>query len=545
MPMMGRQVFKTLWRGLTDSPDMYGSFPGSCSFLTNVQPNRGVKGAMIARGGHTPVTTLSGLNTPSFISLLGLSGTYLFGMCVSQDYPGYEVPFLYNLETNTFLSIANVTANNIPQATSPNGSWTPPTYTQVGAYILITHPGAYGSNVFFWVDLTTGSPVWNSGNLSINPLPGFPTIVAQYYDRAYFVVGNAIHYSDAEAPLQRTLDTQFLVTGDNLPITAMGGLPLGTGQEGVIQSLMVFKQLQIWQITGDDSLGTLALNELSQATGCQAQNTLTPVPEGLVFLAPDGLRILEVNGNLAFYGAQAQNLITQELAQSDQPNFILAFLNCTDFTRAVAAYTGNIFRISLPTVYLGVSYGYADFWFDTIDRVWVGPHTFSYNALVASDTGFYMASALVNGTLFACPFYPSLDTVYEDNGSPYQVNMKTTWFNLPDMSGNAYSIQQLLLECPMTGVEPSYSVNILNERGTLLGQGVIDTQGTLGVWGTMVWGDFTWGSPELPLRRQPLNMDNVMVAQGFMAQITQAATDTFIVRELEMKARELGYEVPA
>ena len=543
--MMGRQVFKTLWRGLTDSPDMYGSFPGSCSFLTNVQPNRGVKGAMIARGGHTPVTTLSGLNTPSFISLLGLSGTYFFGMCVSQDYPGYEVPFLYNLETNTFLSIANVTANNIPQATSPNGPWTPPTYTQVGAYILITHPGAYGSNVFFWVDLTTGSPVWNSGNLSINPLPGFPTIVAQYYDRAYFVVGNAIHYSDAEAPLQRTLDTQFLVTGDNLPITAMGGLPLGTGQEGVIQSLMVFKQLQIWQITGDDSLGTLALNELSQATGCQAQNTLTPVPEGLVFLAPDGLRILEVNGNLAFYGAQAQNLVTQELAQSDQPNFILAFLNCTDFTRAVAAYTGNIFRISLLTVYLGVSYGYADFWFDTIDRVWVGPHTFSYNALVASDTGFYMASALVNGTLFACPFYPSLDTVYEDNGSPYQVNMKTTWFNLPDMSGNAYSIQQLLLECPMTGVEPSYSVNILNERGTLLGQGVIDTQGTLGVWGTMVWGDFTWGSPELPLRRQPLNMDNVMVAQGFMAQITQAATDTFIVRELEMKARELGYEVPA
>lgn len=545
MTMIGRQLFVTQWRGLTDSPDMFGSFPGGCSYLTNVQPDRGIKGAMIARGGHTPLTFLNGLKNPTFISLIGLSGSYLFGMAVSQDYPGYEMPWIYNVDTDAFVSIANISSTNLPLASSPNGPWNPPTYAQVGAYILITHPGATSTNPFFWVDLTTGSPIWNSGNLAINPLPGIPTIVSQYYDRAYFVVENTIHYSDSEAPLQRTLDTQFLTTGDNLPITAMAGLPLGTGEEGVIQSLLAFKPLQIWQITGDDTLGTLALNQLSEATGCQAQNTLVAVPEGLVFLAPDGLRILEVNGNLAFYGAQAQNLITQELAQSDQPNFILAFLNCTIPSRACASYTGNIFRISLPTLYLGKTYPYADFWFDTISRVWVGPHTFSYNGIVESPTGFYVISSGVNGQIFSCPFYPSDTTTYEDNGQTYQVYMKTTWFNLTGSGGNAFAAQQAMLEMGATGIEPSYTVTLTNERGNRIGLASAPTVGQVGVWGAMIWGQFIWGSSEVPLLRKSLNFPGVLVGQSMTALIAQEATSTFIVRSFEMKYRELGYEVPA
>jgi hypothetical protein len=132
----------------------------------------------------------------------------------------------------------------------------------VSTKILVTHPGfsGTGSNFFGVIDISNpAAPAWSSANLATNALTGVPTSVANFNNRAYFSVGNTLQFSDVLVPTTRSNASQALTVGDTTAITAQSGLPFQTTSGGVVGALVVFKQSQIWQVTGDPTTSNLAL----------------------------------------------------------------------------------------------------------------------------------------------------------------------------------------------------------------------------------------------------------------------------------------------
>src|ERR1700730_3245698 len=87
--------------------------------------------------------------------------------------------------------------------------------------------------------------------------------------------------------------------GDNVALTALGGLALFNQLGGIVQSLMVFKDVtNIYQVTGDSALSNLSVNALNITTGTLAPNTIVATPKGLAFMAPDGVRLINFDAKI-------------------------------------------------------------------------------------------------------------------------------------------------------------------------------------------------------------------------------------------------------
>ncbi len=107
-----------------------------------------------------PAALLLG-NASSAITCETAVGNFICGMMNDPAGSGNDVPFVFNLLNNTFLSVTGVnTATNCP--TSPStGDWQPPHAEPIGNYILISHSGFSG----------TGSNFYGAIGLSLSQLP--------------------------------------------------------------------------------------------------------------------------------------------------------------------------------------------------------------------------------------------------------------------------------------------------------------------------------------------------------------------------------------
>lgn len=485
MPIPNSGPFQFTAVGLADAYDSTRAFDGACRKLQNWVFDQSNPELVIARPGVDGATIdLSDIAGAGYVSCSIVLGDYVYGMVASSLTAGYDEAFCYQISTSTLISVSGQTAGNAegrPASPATSGDWVPPTMTVVGVKIVITHPGYGVANKFGVIDITTpGSPAYSTGSTSPTALPGIPTGVANYNNRAWFIVGNQLWYSDDLNPTTITNSTQALTISDNTPVTALAGLPAQTLTGGVVAALIAFKGSQVWQITGDTT--TLAVNFISLTVGCSAPRSVAQSPLGVLFAGPDSAYMINPLGALVPLG--------QELRQP--------FNYMTTPTRCAGAFAGNIYRLCMETIVDGIS-GTYDYWFDTKRMRWNGPHTFTYDCVSAAENYFYLSSPTINGKLFKSSPIPFTGTLYTDNGATYYSDLVSA--QLPKHDEMAMKqIVETTIELG-SSIPWSYNVNLFNDSGNyLISQGMTTSQSG-SVWGSNIWGD---GSRWTSVSRAPI-----------------------------------------
>lgn len=477
-------------KGLCDAFDATDAFPGACALLSNLVFDQGNPELIISRPGvGAALTSFGSFTNPTFVSVYIVLDNIVYGMVSTARNPGNDEPFAYNYVTNTFITISGVTAGNTPTSPATSGSWTPPTMAVVSTKIIVTHPGfsGTGTNFFGVIDITTpATPAWSSSNLATNALPTVPTSVANFNNRAYFSYSNNhLGFSDVLAPTTRTNASQDLTVGDTTGITAQSGLPVQTTSSGVIGGLVVFKTGSIWQITGDPTTNNLALTYVTLTTGSRAPRSVVQGPFGIFFVGADAPYILNFLGVL---GALSRTPGQGGVADVQEP-----FQNTTEPSRMSAAFSGNVFRVCVPTTVQGLAQT-NDYWYDIRRNRWTGPHTFIYDeAQQASNNRFIISGASQGAQLFISQTIPTSASVYNDAGTPLTSHLRSSSF--PKTSHMAeLQVVESTIELSSAGGAVNYNITALDDQFNTLGSTFIMTPQAGSLWGAFLWGTGLWSS---------------------------------------------------
>jgi hypothetical protein len=427
-----------------------------------------------------------------------------------------------------------VTSTNVPASPPTTGAWTPPTAAVIGTYLILTHPGFSGTGANFFAAINLSTNAYSSSNTATSPLPGVPQTVANFNNRAYFVIGNTVAYSDSLSPLTRASTAQSVTVGDTSPISALSGLPVTTSTAGVIPALIVFKTGQVWQLTGDSAIATnpLSLTYLSLSQGTSAPRSVSQTTRGTFFSGTDGPMIIDALGNvkaLTFYESQISDVR-------------VPFLNVTQPTRVEGTYCGNIYRVCVPTVVNGNQVS-NDYWFDVNRGRWTGPHTFAYDCASSLGSTFVLSSVNAPGMLFYSTPNPTPTSVYNDNGAALMVTLQSSAF---PMSGDLqeYAVMETVVELASAGVQVQYTMAFSDTFNNTLATAIVSTRQQGLVWGGgALWGqagaqwqsaikipnDFTcpWGTP--------------VVSDKFVFRATALSSSALLIGVLQCRAQPTGY----
>lgn len=475
-------------KGICDAFDATDAFAGACQLLTNLVFDQGNPELVVARPGVGPAaTTFASFTSPTFVSVFIVIGNVVYGMVSTGRNPGQDEPFAYNLLSNTFTTISGVTAGNTPASPATSGTWTPPTMAVVSTKILVTHPGfnGSGSNFFGVIDISNpAAPAWSSSNLATNALPGVPTNVANYNNRAWFSVGNVLYFSDVLAPTTRTNASQSVTVGDTTAVTALSGLPVQTTSAGVQAALVAFKSSNVWQITGDTTTNNLALNYISLTTGCVSPRSVVQGPFGVFFAGVDSPYILNFLGAL---GALSHTPGNDGIADLQVP-----FQSTTQASRIAASFSGNIYRVCVPTLVLGVAQT-NDYWYDIRRKRWTGPHTFIYDCAAQFGNSFVLSSASQGAALFVSTTIPNANSVYTDAGTPITAHLKSSDF---PKTGHMQQVQvvESTIEVGSAGVTENFNVTAIDTQGSTINTTFVMTPPAGAVWNAFKWGAANWST---------------------------------------------------
>lgn len=310
----------------------------------------------------------------------------------------------------------------IPAGTTINGiTVNGTTYTII---LSAQATGTHAADTFTIKGGTSAAPLWAAGNTMFNGLPSVPLAVNNFNGRAYFACGNFAFFSDSLVPLSITAGTQFLTIGGADPIIALAPQPFfSTTQGGIVAAILAFKSAQIYQITGDAALSSLALNKIVDGVGTLAPRSIENTPLGVVFEAQDGIRTINLYGQV----------------DSPNPDLITPFINALVPSRSAAAYNEGVYRICSSAIIGGVSETF-DRWFDVNRQIWTGPHSLTYDNVVPFASTFAVSSPNQPGILQQANVLPgSLDS-FTENGTELTFSYQTAL--LPE--GPAMSTQTLL-----------------------------------------------------------------------------------------------------
>ena len=490
------------WRpvGLSDARDGQMGFPGACKVLQNLIHDAASSYMLAPRPGATTIASaLSGLGV---ISVTLTLGTRIYGMAASTSISGYDAPFCYDTSTSSLVTITGATSSNTPVTQATSGAWTPPVMVLVGNYIVITHPGyTLTTGPVGLVDLSTLA--YSSGNLkqgTTNIFTAVPNSVGSFYNRAWYAVGNVTYFSDALTPLVQTDTGQQLTLGTATEnITAFVPQGISTATQGILASLVAFKPNSVWQITGDWNFGgsttggNLALNQLTASIGCTAPRTIQPTPAGIMFLAVDGIRTIP-----------PLSMVVSE----PQPDVVFPFYNCMDTSRACAAFSANMYRISLDTVTTTDIAGRFEFWYSLRTGKWTGPHTFPADTITPFGNSFVVTQNASVGTLFQSNAISSGSDTFTEGGAAVAYSINST---VVDMSPPM--LEKASVEVTVNAVYGSspFMMQVLNADGSMAGTATGPVNVGRSTWGSFVWGAGTWGTSQYNSVSEPLNFPAPLV----------------------------------
>ena len=522
--------------GVSDTLDGSQVFPGAMSSLSNLIPDYTTPNLWAPRPASILLTNFTGFTASvAGPSIFKVVGNMVYGLVPTGRNAGHDEPFAYNLATGLFITITGVTSGNTPITASTIGAWEPPTCDIIGTKIVFTHPGfTLGGGVLFgWIDISTPSaPTWTGGNTTTNALPSRPSVVVNFNGRAWYIVNPATgnpgaYFSDVLAATVMTNATQVLTFGDAQRLTAATGLPLFNQLGGIIQSLIVFKSNNAYQITGDAALSNLSLNTLNVATGTAGQRGITTTPQGLAFNAPDGIRICDfqarVSEPIGLYG------------QGVNRPFVFAL----NPTRVALSCNANVLRVSTQNTLVSAN-PWQEYWYDMTKKMWSGPHSFAPTMAQPWNNTFVIASYLNDGNLWQSDITLSSTSTFVENGTQLQVTWGTAI--LPDFQSMAeLEVTEHTINMILDQGGPVYSLNVVDGRGTLLNTFTIMPPDVGAIWGSFVWGGAAWSSAQTGLVPLQIAWSSPPIARKMQFQLTGNAFSTFRIGDMFIRMRELGY----
>jgi hypothetical protein len=566
-------------RSLSDTLDGSTGSPGAMAVLQNLIPDPSTRNLWQCRpaaielidftAGGNPFSDgfSDGFARTTFpqpagaVSTLFVIGDMLYGLvALGPELPQLDYPFAYNLKTNVFVDVSGVTTANRPRAPSTTGPWTPPSMDVIGSIVMVTHPGfdGTGGNWFGWFDISNPLlPAWHAGNLGGTAFsgasPGFsattgaPVAVKAFNGRAYWafnppVGASATVFSDVQDPL--TINAAavagvipVITYDDNIPITALGALPLQNQfLGGIVQAIIVFKgAVRMYQITGDIALGsgpplgTLTRNALNINTGTLAPLSIAATPKGLMFVAPDGLRMIDFQANVS------------DPIGIDGDGKVLPFINAVIPSRIAAAVNGVLYRVSVQDGSL-LNSPFVEYWFDFArGGIWSGPHTFASTVIRAYGQTFIMAAHAANGAIWRSDYLQSSSSTYIENG--LQMNFIWTTSMLPDtdqMSENAL-LETTLYMAMSSGSAGTYLVQALNQNRSVLQAANLVNPSLPVFWGAFTWGQSLWGGALASLFPQAVPWPKPVVFRRMQLVLTGVSSSQLRVGTLHMRYEGLGY----
>ena len=367
-------------------------------------------------------------------------------------------------------------------SSSPLGSGTG-FLVQVG---MLTNPGGYinFTTVPSWVRQFNGRS-W----FGINPPTGIPSVI----------------FSDVYA-LNCTNANQALSFGDNTPLTAAATLGLANLLGGVVQSLIIFKSLDgIIQVTGDATTNNLSVNQVPGGSGTISPRSVCEHPQGLLYLDHDGFRMVTLDGNC-----------TDPIGVAGQ-GVVVPFLNPVTTTRVNAACNGTILRVSVDTA----ANGWEEYWFDSVRKVWSGPHSFPSTMVDVYEGDFILAAEAVQNKLFLGQAVPTPGSTFTENGTLLTWTYQTVVLNdNQQMAQSEVAEMQVKTNC-VTGLS-SITVAAI-ENGTTINSATYSYPGNSAIVANRI--DFN--AP--------------VVYNRLTIEITGSSYAGFKIGDIFVRARILGY----
>ena len=525
-----------LWypKGVTDTLDATETPAGSMQNLSNLVPDPSTPNLWQCRPASFKLTSFSGFTTPGFISALLVAGNFAYGMIATGRNAGHDEPFVYNIVTNTFVTVTGtITMATTPASPATSGAWVPPIMDIIGSKVVVTHQGfAAGTNFIGWIDISTpATPVWNAGNLSgAITFSTVPTFVAQFANRAYYIVNAtqpALVFSDVLNATNVTNGTQSLTFDDVVPLTALGQLRLYNQLGGIIQALIVFKGTQnCYQITGDAATSNLARNALNVATGTSAPLALAPTKAGLAFISPEGLRIIDFTGTVSDPLGRYGKGVSLPFIYSNVPS------------RMTMKATGDTVRISTQNAN---AFGtpQQEWWYHMTKEAWSGPHTFPCSQIEAFGSTFIIAPIGVTGSLWQSDAVQSAASTFTENNVALTYLYQTAFLpNLRKMSNYAVSFSTLDI-----ALAPGTSVSV---TGIVPGNKALDVtqisvSGTSTIWGSFTWGGALWGGVQTQLLPRIIAWHFPLVFAKFAIEVTGPSNNLTQIGCLALRYKMLRY----
>jgi hypothetical protein len=523
--------------GVSDTLDGSNVFPGACAQLGNLIPDLATPNLWAPRPAAILLTSFGGFTGPlGVLSVFKVVGNFVYGLIPTGRNAGHDEPFCYDLMNQVFVTVSGVTNGNTPVSPSQVGSWEPPTVDIIGTKVVFTHPGfTLGGGVLFgWLDISNpASPAWTGGNVTINALPSRPSWVANFNGRAYYGVNPATgqpgaYYSDVLAATVATNATQILTFGDSQRLNAGAGLPLENQLGGIIQSLMVFKSNNVYQITGDAALSNLSVNSLNVATGTQSQRSITTTPKGLAFNAPDGIRIIDftarVSDPIGMYGAGVNRPFVFAL----QP------------TRVSLSCNANVLRCTTQNTLVSGS-PYQEYWYDMTKGRWSGPHTVGPVMAQPWNSTFIVAINGVTGKLFQSDITLSSTSTFVENGTQLTINFATSILPDDDQVMSEREVTEMTINMILDAQGSTYILQAISGTGAFINSKTILPPSSSPQWGAFRWGQATWASSQTGLTPQRIDWSAPVIARKMQFVLMGNSYPTFRIGDFYMRMRALGY----
>lgn len=518
----GSNVITSINDGFTSAPILDGVQPG---MILNASGFSGpVTVLSLQNGAFSQNTTCTTDGTTTITNILNPSGV-LPGMGVSGPLfgPGTTV---VSISGNT--AVLNMAALASGVATNINFS---------GGGTITVSANATGTHTQTALAINGGTlanPLWGAGNTNTFPLSKVPKAVGAFNGRGWFAVGNAVVFSDSFNPTQVTNANQALIIGDNTEVTAFGGLPLTNQVTGGTQeALLVFKGPQaVTQITGDAATNNLGLDIVQGSVGTLAPNTITQTPEGLAYVAIDGVRMITLAGTVTQpIGAYGEGVSTP-------------FINALYPSRMCAAFNQNTLRISFQNGSLPGAQ-FQEFAYEFRLKQWTGPHSFPAALIngysVDGQVGFILSGVNLPGQLWFHSMVPGSGDTFVENGSQMEWTWKTTL--LPD--NNRLSANRML-DTALGLILPAFTsaqVTFADEGGVTQDTTPVtnSTPANDPLWGSVIWGDFIWGSIASFFKQYRVAWNVPLIFKQGTITVTAKSAQVQAIGNLYMGYQPLGY----
>lgn len=410
-------------------------------------------------------------------------------------------------------------------------SETEATYGVSGGIIILSQPATAtttGAVSFTVTGGTPAAPLWAAGDTQGIPLAGVPVFVKQYGGSACFGVNTTnpqtagVTFSDPGIPCQQTNASQTITFRNAIPVTAAQGLPLDNQLGGIIQSLTVFQGASnLQQITGVPALNNISVNTSQVATGTLAPNSIASTPKGIIFAAPDGLRLLDFDGRVSDpIGVRGQGIV-------------IPFINAVTPTRMAANFSKNIYRITLtwqPPPVVQPIYGTAqrtdEFWLHLDTGKFTGPHTSTMDLIapwISRDT-FICSPTFGRGALWRSDPDPNPGSSYVENSVALNWLLRTVLLpDDPTMTAN--SLVESSLFASMSAAT-QWLASAIDDQGATMAQA------------------YAWLGPNVTQSQLPLYWNNPAVFRQMVLKIAGNSEPQTVVGTIMLRYQKLNYPLP-